>query len=178
VTSSNGIAPLPKVLVTLGMDHHPFNRMLGWVDRWLASGACERVSCLVQTGPGRCPAGAECRQFLHVDELEQAIRDSMVVACHAGPGSISLCLRLGVKPIVVPRLGPLGEAVDSHQVSFARKLGEEGFVEVAEDEGRFHELMNRAAFRGRRAVPSQRADPVQETVARLDRLVTAMLARR
>ena len=53
--------------------------------------------------------------------------------CHAGVGSIVLARRFGHRPVVVPRRHHLGEHVDDHQLSLARRLGRAGVVTVLED---------------------------------------------
>ena len=55
--------------------------------------------------------------------------------CHAGVGSIMMARRqFGHRPIVVPRRHHLGERVDDHQLSLARRLGRAGVVTLVEDE--------------------------------------------
>jgi UDP-N-acetylglucosamine transferase subunit ALG13 len=56
-----------------------------------------------------------------------------VVVIHAGAGSIITTLALGKHPVVVPRRALYGEAVDDHQLPFARRAGELGLVTVVED---------------------------------------------
>ena len=45
-----------------------------------------------------------------------------------------VALSQGKRPIVVPRLSRFGEAVDDHQLPFARRLAERGLVTLLEDE--------------------------------------------
>ena len=52
---------------------------------------------------------------------------------HAGAGSVLLALAAGKRPVVVPRLARLGEAVDDHQLVFARHLAGTGTVTIVED---------------------------------------------
>jgi len=44
----------PLVLVTVGTDHHPFDRLVGWIDRWAPPG---RVRLVVQYGTAVPPRG-------------------------------------------------------------------------------------------------------------------------
>jgi UDP-N-acetylglucosamine transferase subunit ALG13 len=168
----------PLVLVTLGMDHHPFNRLMRWVDGWLAAGASERVRCLAQTGPAIRPARAVCTEFLDYDELEHAMTQAVVVACHAGPGTIMICRAAGQKPVVVPRLPHRGEVVDDHQVRFARQLSLEGIIELAEEEASFRALMDAAVERGTVPKPPPPDGRTTEPIAQFDRLVTGLLVAR
>ena len=45
----------------------------------------------------------------------------------------SACASVAYLAIVVPRLGRFGEAVDDHQVPFARRLSDRGLVTVVDD---------------------------------------------
>ena len=53
--------------------------------------------------------------------------------CHAGVGSVMVALMNGKRPVVVPRLHRFGEAVDDHQLTFARRFRQAGLVELVED---------------------------------------------
>jgi UDP-N-acetylglucosamine transferase subunit ALG13 len=81
------------------------------------------------------PAGARLHDYVPFDELDTLIRDARVVVTHAGAGSVAAALRHGRRPVIVPRLRRFGEAVDDHQVFFARKLQEAGLATVVEEVG-------------------------------------------
>lgn len=117
------------ILVTLGTLHFPFDRLLHALDD-LPGG--EEV--VVQTrAPGIRPAGARIVAELPYEELAEEIRRARAVVCHAGVGSVLTVLANGKRPIVVPRLARFGEAVDDHQLPFARRLAETGAVTLVED---------------------------------------------
>ena len=141
-------APLPDskplIFVTVGMDHHPFDRLVRWVDAWLEAGGNERARCLVQSGTATPPRLAEWRDYLTQEDLEFVMRQAAVVVCHGGPGAIMSCRRLSLVPIVVPRRSELREAVDRHQVTFARRTATLGHIRLSETEERFRELLDRA----------------------------------
>ena len=138
---SNGDA---LVFVAVGTDHHPFDRLIHWVDAWLETGAAPRARCLVQHGASARPAHAEARDYLDYDAMLAAIDAADVVVCHGGPGTIMLAAYEDKVPIVVPRLRALGEHVDDHQLVFTRRIANEGTIALAEDEGRFRALLERA----------------------------------
>src|SRR5439155_7606154 len=102
-------------------DHHPFDRLVAWIDSWIASRPGQ-VRCRMQTGTSLPPRHAAFSDYLSPAELEAAMNEAAAVVCHAGPGSIMMCRRLGKKPIVVPRRADLGEIVDSHQLLFASRI--------------------------------------------------------
>jgi UDP-N-acetylglucosamine transferase subunit ALG13 len=168
----------PLLLVTVGTDHHPFDRLVRWVDGWLGRASSNRLRCLVQTGTSAPPAGpASWKPYLEHATLEAAMAEAAAVVCHGGPGTILGAKHAGAVPIVVPRQQRLGEHVDDHQVRFSRRLAAEGGVFLAESEADLHRLLDQVvaepdAFRARR---EQRA-----TAAAVDafgRLVDRLVAR-
>jgi UDP-N-acetylglucosamine transferase subunit ALG13 len=139
------VAP-PLLLVTVGTDHHPFDRLVRWADTWLAGHPGE-LRCLMQTGTSAPPSGpAQWQEYLEFDALQAAMGEAAAVVCHGGPGTILGARHMGAVPIVVPRQHRLGEHVDDHQVAFARRLAAGGAeVHLAEREADLHRLLDRVA---------------------------------
>jgi UDP-N-acetylglucosamine transferase subunit ALG13 len=133
----------PFIFVTVGTDHHPFDRLIGWVDEWLHTEPGRSASCLVQSGTARPPRFAPYRPYLTQSEMLTGLGKATAVVSHGGPGTIMACRSLGLLPIVVPRKGSLGEHVDDHQVAFAQKMAARRDVWVADSEECFRALMNR-----------------------------------
>ena len=116
------------ILVTIGTSL-PFDRLLSALD-----GLAEKERVVVQAGASSLrPAGAEVVDFLPFDELVELIESARVVVTHAGAGSVLLSLRIGRRPVVVPRLHRCGEAVDDHQLEFGRRMASLGLVTLVED---------------------------------------------
>ncbi len=135
----------PLVLVAVGTDYHPFDRLVGWVDRWARDH--KDVDVLVQYGSSTPPATARGSQLLGHSELQDAMAAADVVVCHGGPATISEARRHGRLPICVPRDPQLGEHVDEHQQLFARRMGSGGVVHLAETEPALVAAMNDALAR-------------------------------
>ena len=140
---------LPSVFVTVGTDHHPFDRLIRWVDGWVEAGGRERASCFVQHGTSKAPpwngtAGLGHSEYLAHDEMSTRTAEATAVVCHGGPGTIMDCLKVGTKPIVVPRRHAEGEHVDDHQVRFTRRLESAGYIRVAETEDDLRTLLDEA----------------------------------
>lgn len=168
---------VPTVFVTVGTDHHPFDRLVEWTDRWLTAHVAEGVTALVQTGTSAEPNWAEHADYLGHAEMEDAVAGAMAVVTHGGPGSIMLCSYLGKKPIVVPRESARGEHVDDHQVVFSRRLATEGRIDLAETEERFAELLDRALARRGNIASSEDLRHIAEAVERFEGLMDELLAR-
>src|SRR6185312_1027562 len=45
----------PFVFATVGTDHHPFHRLVRWLDDWYALDGASRTRCLIQTGTSEPP---------------------------------------------------------------------------------------------------------------------------
>jgi UDP-N-acetylglucosamine transferase subunit ALG13 len=116
------------IVVSVGTDHHRFDRLLEWV-----AAAADQVGAEVIAQSGSTPAlaGIECFDFVAADELELLMRRADAVVCHGGPGTISLARRAGHRPIVVARDPEFGEHVDDHQLRFAAALAAEDVVDSA-----------------------------------------------
>jgi UDP-N-acetylglucosamine transferase subunit ALG13 len=176
--------PRPVLLVSVGTDHHPFDRLVGWVDAWVAA-APDRADCLVQYGTSRPPAHARGTAYLGHDELAELMRRARVVVCHGGPSTIVEARRHGHRPIVVPRSPELGEHVDDHQQRFTARLADRGLVRLAGTAadlgaaiGAGLDLARAAPGRPPQPAGSDPGDTVAAAALRFGELVDAMLAER
>jgi UDP-N-acetylglucosamine transferase subunit ALG13 len=122
--------PAPLILVMVGTDHHPFDRLVDWADDWLESRAGQPVRMVVQHGRTHPPRLAEARDFIPRAELDDLLAEASVVVCHGGPSTIVESRRRGLVPIVLARSGALGEHIDDHQQRFARVMGERGLIRL------------------------------------------------
>ncbi|GLU46899.1 glycosyltransferase [Nocardiopsis ansamitocini] len=116
----------PLVLVTIGTDHHPFTRLLDWVDDY-----AERrpgIQVLVQHGASRAPVHAEGVDFVDRQRLDELMARATVVVTHGGPATITEARRQGRLPLAVARDPELGEHVDDHQLRFVSRLDDAGLV--------------------------------------------------
>jgi UDP-N-acetylglucosamine transferase subunit ALG13 len=117
------------ILVTVGSSTIPFDRLLAAVNELDPTG---RI--VVQHGASTIrPHAAECVDFVEYEELVELMREAQVVITHGGVGSIMTALGTGKRPVVVPRRQEHGEAVDDHQLVFARRASALGLVTSVED---------------------------------------------
>jgi UDP-N-acetylglucosamine transferase subunit ALG13 len=134
----------PLLVVTVGTDHHPFGRLVGWVDDYVASATCRPVDLVCQHGEASAPRAG--RGFATVDHatLQGHLATATAVVCHGGPSTVLETRRLGRVPIVVPRLHRFGEAVDDHQVDFARFLARRRQIVLVDSEDGLRAALDRA----------------------------------
>jgi UDP-N-acetylglucosamine transferase subunit ALG13 len=135
----------PRIVVTVGTDHHPFDRLISWTNDWLRQHPEHVPWFYVQSGAASVQPDCPGSRFLEAGQLGALLDMADVMLCHGGPGSIADAWERGQVPIVVPRLRRLGEVVDDHQVDFCRKLAGLGRVRLAEEPAGLAELLDEAA---------------------------------
>lgn len=137
--------PLRRVLVTVGSERFPFRRALE-----AARQGVEGLDVVWQTGstpasddefPGRL------RAWWPGDELASEVRQADCVVTHAGVGSILMCLRVGLCPVLVPRMKRYSEHVDDHQFQLASVLEERGLAVIGRPGDDLAQCMREAAAR-------------------------------
>lgn len=117
------------IFVTVGTNEAPFDRLLRAIGELRPA---DRI--VAQCGASSVrPFGAECIDFMPFDTVAAHARSARIVICHAGVGSVMVALMQGKRPLVVPRLHRFGEAVDDHQLAFARRFHDAGLVRLVED---------------------------------------------
>jgi UDP-N-acetylglucosamine transferase subunit ALG13 len=174
--SDRNARPL-SLLVSVGTDFHPFDRLVSWVDEWLTQ-QTDPHECIVQYGTSRPPRRAEGVAFVTHEELGALMTRARVVVCHGGPSTIAEARRRGHLPIVVPRSPAHGEHVDDHQQRFSHRLARQGLVRVATSPA---ELAAAIAETHRRPTSHAGADePLvgSEAARRFGELVEALLSSR
>ena len=132
------------IVVSLGTDHHPFERLVSWSEAWVQQFTDWQL--VVQHGYTRPPAVGTGFDFCGREQLDELFERAQVVACHGGPGTITQAKRYGHTPIVVPRDPAKGEHVDDHQQLFSRRLGGSGVVALAESFDAFLAAVVAASF--------------------------------
>lgn len=131
------------LLVTVGSDHHPFDRVIDWVDHYLDATSHHDLRYVCQHGAARPPRSGQPRSFLDHDQLLRLLGEASAVVSHGGPGTLLESLQCGRIPIAVPRQKMLGEVVDDHQRAFCELLAERGQVVIADTEETLHRALDR-----------------------------------
>lgn len=170
---------LPLVLVSVGTDMHPFERLIDWVQAWLSTPAAQGVQVVVQHGSSRAPTGCLAVELLPLDTLLELMRRATVVVLQGGPGGILDARSCGKLPLVLARHHSLGEHVDNHQVAFTSRLARDGYIQLAHDEQHFSELLNQAVTAPERVRIAVDEDaPPAPAPERIEQEVTSLLARK
>jgi UDP-N-acetylglucosamine transferase subunit ALG13 len=123
---------LPLVFVTVGTDHHRFDRLIDSTAKWAARNPGVRI--VVQHGNAHAIDGVECSAFLAPERFRELLATASAVVCPGGPGAIMETRAAGLRPIVMPRRGDLGEHVDNHQLAFSRFLADHDLITLAEQD--------------------------------------------
>jgi UDP-N-acetylglucosamine transferase subunit ALG13 len=166
------------VVVTVGTDHHRFDRLVRWVEDWFAEQA-DDVRVVAQTGTAAPSIAFPCQPYLAPADLDEAVGLATAVVSHGGPATIMGIRSRGLLPIVVPRDPTLDEHVDDHQQRFGRWLAARGEVALATTEAELHGRLDAAladpsAFR----LADGGVDPRAEAVERFGVLIDELLAGR
>ena len=166
----------PRVVVTVGTDHHPFDRLVQWVDAWARRHP--EATVFVQHGSAAAPEAADGAALVEPDELAARMASAVAVVTHGGPSSIVEARTAGILPLVLARDPERGEHVDGHQQAFAAHQAAHGRIALVQDEPDLHAALDRAV-----ADPvSQRLGPVatdvSAAVSEVGALIDDLLARR
>jgi len=167
-----------RVVVIVGMDHHPFERLITWFNDWISHNPQLRVGSFVQGGSTVARPACEGSAFLDVTRLASLLDAADVIVCHGGPASISEAWARGRKPIVVPRLARLGEHVDDHQAEFCAKAAELGRIALAGTLADFTALLDDAVSDPCRFRTTSSSSDADLAVVRLGGLVEELVSRR
>jgi len=164
------------VVAVVGTDHHPFDRLVRWLDAWAQHHG--DVQCVVQYGTSIPPRVCLGVDYLPHPALQQLVRRAVVVVSHGGPGTIMDARRVGLVPVVVPRDPELGEHVDTHQQRFARLVGTRGLVRLAESASALESAIEAGVAGPRPGVSPLDGSTARESALRLGALVDAELRSR
>jgi UDP-N-acetylglucosamine transferase subunit ALG13 len=175
---TGGTPPPLRAVVVVGTDHHPFNRLMAWVNGWLMQHPEQAAGFYVQSGTASVTPTCRSASYLGIDELGVLLDQADVMICHGGPESIADAWSRGQVPIAVPRLRRLGEHVDDHQLDFCRRCAGLGRVRLAHTQADFAGLLDEAArdTGGFRASGDPRSS-ADEAVARFATLVEQLVSR-
>jgi UDP-N-acetylglucosamine transferase subunit ALG13 len=166
----------PSVVVTVGTDHHPFDRMVDWVDHWAA--AHPEVDVFVQHGTGTAPSVAAGSSLVDPAELAERVQAAAAVVVHGGLSSIMETRAAGFLPLVVARDPERGEHVDGHQQDFTTHQERLGRIRLLRTEDELHAALEAAVADPRSVRLPDDATDVSAAVEEVGALVEDLVARR
>jgi UDP-N-acetylglucosamine transferase subunit ALG13 len=117
------------VVVSAGSYHLPFERLVSWMEPWVASHPAVQVT--MQHGPSHPLAGASNHVILPYADLMELCRAADAVVLQGGAGGVMDMRAIGRIPIVVPRVPVDDEVVDRHQLIFSDRVATLGVVRRA-----------------------------------------------
>lgn len=132
----------PAVIVAVGTDHHPFDRMIRWIDTWAAKHP--DIDVLVQRGTSEPTAVCRSVDLLPHPELCENFARARAVVSHGGPSTVMDARMAGRLPIVMARNPEFAEHVDDHQMRFADHLERHELASVVSDEQALHDALDAA----------------------------------
>ncbi len=132
----------PIVIVSVGTDHHRFDRLIQWTEEFAATRP--DAAFVVQRGTSRSPKGVASQELIPHQEIQEMFRRAVVVVSHGGPSTVMDARAQGRLPIVIPRNPEFGEHVDGHQMRFATHLQANGIARVASTQNEFADLLSQA----------------------------------
>lgn len=125
--------PTYDIVVSLGTDHHKYDRAVEWIDDYLAKHP--DLTCFFQHGFTTPPKNAtETAHILPRAEMLKLYERATVAIVHGGPGCILDVRATGKIPLTMPRRPWLGEHVDEHQVKFTKVMDEYGEAHLVHDQ--------------------------------------------
>lgn len=162
------------LVVSLGTDHHHFDRLIDWVDEYTA--AHPDLQVLVQHGFTRRPARGESVERMPREDLLELYRGASVVLVQGGPGSILDARETGVVPIAVPRRSDLDEVVDDHQIAFSRVMADIGDAEAVETKEALFAALDRALAKPEELRTEPRVPQNEQAAEELSGAISLMLS--
>lgn len=125
------------ILVTLGTQKQPFNRLLKYVEE-----ANINEEIIVQSGS--TDFSSQKMKFIPMmsyQEMEELIKEARIVITHGGTGSIIMPLQNHKKVIVCARLAKYGEHVDNHQEEIVNVFAEQGYILKLDEDTKLDDLL-------------------------------------
>lgn len=113
------------ILVTVGTEKFPFDRLMRWVDALIRQGFLleDQEEIIVQYGCCKfLPTGVKVYSILPEVRFRQLVKQARLVIAHCGEGTINLLGGTSTPYILVPRSCQLKEHIDDHQVELAIAL--------------------------------------------------------
>lgn len=110
------------ILITVGTEKFPFNRLMGWIDQLISLELIQEEVVIQYGACTRLPEGARIYRSLPEGKFRSLAEKARIVISHCGEGSLLLLDTLSKPYILVPRSERFNEHVDNHQLELASVL--------------------------------------------------------
>ena len=116
------------ILVILGTQDKPFNRLLEAVDKKKKKKII-KDKVIVQAGTTKYDSeNMEIFDLIPMNKFNSLVGKADLIITHGGVGSIIQGLKKGKKIIAVPRLKKYGEHTNDHQLQIVKEFSKQGYV--------------------------------------------------
>lgn len=130
------------ILVILGTQNKPFNRLLEKIDEGIINGDI-KDEIIVQAGTTKYKSdNMKIFDFVPMNEFDNLIDKASIIITHGGVGTILSSIRKGKKVIAVPRLNKYKEHVNDHQIQIVNEFSKLGYILGCVDLDNLFELIN------------------------------------
>ena len=129
------------ILVILGTQNKPFNRLLKAIDKQIKDGNI-KDKVVVQAGQTLYKSdNMEIFDFLSMDKFDKLLKNADLIITHGGVGTILQAIRKRKKVIAVPRLSRYKEHVNDHQKQIVNEFAKNGHILKCENLSKLDEVI-------------------------------------
>ena len=123
---------VPSLFVALGTSDRPMTRLLRWLDELIEAHAIAGPVLVQGALGGYLPRHFRSVPVLPEHVLIDHLQRAQRVLCHGGCGVLGTCMKLGRRPLAIPRRADAGEAINDHQIMLCRALSDQGHATLCQ----------------------------------------------
>lgn len=132
------------ILVTLGTQDKPFNRLLELIDKKIEEGVI-KDEVIAQIGHTKFESkNMQIFEFLSEEEFKDLMNKASLIITHAGVGTILNAIKLDKPVIACARLVEYGEHQSNHQIEIIDEFEKEGFILALRDFNDFDKIYKKS----------------------------------
>ena len=167
------VVDAPRLFVALGTSDRPMTRLLGWIDALVEAGTLSGPVVVQGALGSYVPRHFRSVPMLPDRELIAFLRHAERIVCHGGCGVLGTCMKLGRRPIAIPRRADAGEAINDHQIMLCRALADQGQATLCQSQA---ELQAALSLPEQPPTPPIASGSIGDTASSLHAAVAAILA--
>lgn len=132
------------ILVTLGTQDKPFDRLLKAIDKQIKKGNIkDRV--VVQTGFTKYESdNMEIFDLIPMKTFDKLVDEADLIITHGGVGSILGAIRKSKKVIAIPRLSKYKEHTNDHQKQIVEEFAKKEYILTCTDLNKLDQVLDEA----------------------------------